>query len=81
MYYYNGACEMEPPGFVKGKMNGPDVFENEYTLLNIDNVNTVDIAESSKIMLKSKYNNLTIGFGKASNNQIKNHIPKGLRIK
>lgn len=28
-----------------------------------------------------KYNSLTIGFGKASNNQIKNHIPKGLRIK
>ena len=27
-----------------------------------------------------KYNNLTIGFGKASNNQIKNHLPKGLRI-
>lgn len=27
-----------------------------------------------------KYNNLCIGFGKASNNQIKNHIPKGLRI-
>ena len=31
-------------------------------LLSIDNVNTVDIAESSKIMLKSKYNNLTIIF-------------------
>lgn len=27
-----------------------------------------------------KYHNLTIGFGKASNNQIKNHLPKGLRI-
>ena len=27
-----------------------------------------------------KYNNLTVGFGKASNNQIKNHLPKGLRI-
>lgn len=27
-----------------------------------------------------KYQDLTIGFGKASNNQIKNHLPKGLRI-
>ena len=27
-----------------------------------------------------KYNNLKVGFGKASNNQIKNHLPKGLRI-
>ena len=27
-----------------------------------------------------KYNGLTVGFGKASNNQIKNHLPKGLRI-
>ena len=27
-----------------------------------------------------KYNGLTIGFGKASNRQIKNHLPKGLRI-
>lgn len=27
-----------------------------------------------------KYNNLSVGFGKASNNQIKNHLPKGLRI-
>ncbi len=27
-----------------------------------------------------KYNDLIIGFGKASNNQIKNHLPKGLRI-
>ena len=43
MYYYNGACEMDTPGFVKGKMNGPDVFENEYTLLNIDNVISISL--------------------------------------
>ena len=43
MYYYNGACEMETPGFVKGKMNGPDVFENECTLLNIDNVISISL--------------------------------------
>lgn len=37
-----------------------DVTVND--LLSIDNVNTVDIAESNKIMLKSKYNNLAIIF-------------------
>ena len=37
-----------------------DITVND--LLSVDNVNTVDIAESIKIMLKSKYNNLTIIF-------------------
>ena len=43
MYYYNGACEMDTPGFVKGKMNGPDVFDNEYTLLNVDSVISISL--------------------------------------
>lgn len=43
MYYYNGACEMDTPGFVKSKMNGPDVFDNEYTLLNIDSVISISL--------------------------------------
>lgn len=29
---------MDTLGFVKSKMNGPDVFDNEYTLLNVDSV-------------------------------------------
>ena len=36
--------------------------------------------ENFKGYVGIKYNNLTVGFGKASNNQIKNHLPKGLRI-
>ena len=29
---------MDTLGFVKSKMNGPDVIEKEYTLLNVDSV-------------------------------------------
>ena len=36
--------------------------------------------QNFKGYLGIKYNGLTIGFGKASNRQIKNHLPKGLRI-
>lgn len=43
MYYYNGACEMDTPGFGKSKMNGPDVFDNEYTLLNVDSVISISL--------------------------------------
>ena len=35
---------------------------------------------SFKGYLGIMFNNLPIGYGKASNNQIKNHLPKGLRI-
>ena len=43
MYYYNGACEMDTPGFANSKMNGPDVFDNEYTLLNVDSVISISL--------------------------------------